>query len=364
LLFQARSSKKNKYLSFSFLTMGTAAIGFVIVSACSDGQAKAKPNIVTKDAPHAGVVAKIGGEEITEEQLIGDDKLDFFDLKKREYDLKMDRLNKLMVERLVGAEAKKNNMALEEFVNKKVIGGEPKISDSEYNKFVKEKHVPESQLNPQLKERIVAYLQSLKKQEMVQAYLAKLTKEQPVEVYFQKPKMNVNVDPGNSPMFGGEHAPVTIVEFSDFQCPFCSKAAETVNELKKKYGNKIRLYFRMFPLPMHKDARPAAEAALCVNDQGTPKYWKFHDLLFKNQDKLTADNFVKWAKEAGASEDKFKACVAAHQFAKQVSEDSAYGEKIGVKSTPTFFINGQLINGALPVDQFSDIIDEELAEKK
>ncbi|MDR3608418.1 MAG: DsbA family protein [Oligoflexia bacterium] len=356
--------RKNKYLSLSLVTVSAAAIGFVVISACTDGQAKAKPNIITKEAPQAGAVAKIGGEIITEDQLIGDDKLDFFDLKKREYELKMDRLNKLMVEKLIGGEAKKNNMSLDDFVNKKVIGGEVKISDSEYNKFVKEKHVPESQLNPQLKERIIAYLQSLKKQDLVQNYLTKLTKSNPVEVYFQKPKMNVNVDPGNSPWFGGEHAPVTIVEFSDFQCPFCSRAAETVTELKKKYGNKIKLHFRMFPLPMHKDARPSAEAALCVNDQGMPKFWKFHDLLFKNQDKLTPENFAKWAKEAGADEAKFKSCFDGHQFAKVVQSDTEYGEKIGVKSTPTFFINGQLVNGALPLDQFSEIVDDELASKK
>jgi protein-disulfide isomerase len=361
---KAQAKVRNKYLSFSLLTVAVAAVGFVVVSACSDGQAKAKPNIVTKDAPSAGAVAKIGGQIITEDELIGDDKLDFFDLKKREYDLKMERLNKLMVEKLIGAEAKKANLSLDDFIAKKVIGGDVKISDSEYNKFIKEKHVPESQLNPQLKERIMAYLQSLKKQDQVQNYLSKLTKNDPVEVYFQKPKMNVNVDPGNSPMFGGEKAGVTIVEFSDFQCPFCSKGAETVTELKKKYGNKIKFYYRMFPLPMHKDARPAAEAALCVNDQGATKFWKYHDLLFKNQDKLTSDNFAKWAKEAGADEDKFKSCFASHQFAKNVQADTEYGEKIGVKSTPTFFINGQLINGALPLDQFSEIIDEELADKK
>jgi protein-disulfide isomerase len=352
-----------KYLSASLGTVLATAMAFVVVSACTDQQAKAKPNIIHKDAPKPGVVAKINGEEITEDQLIGDDKLDFFDLKKREYDLKMDRLNKLMVDKLVGAEAKAANMSTEDFLNKKVVGGEIKISDKDYKKFVAEKHIPDSQINPQIKERIMSYLQSLKKQELVQEHVAKLTKGQPVEAYFSKPKMEVKVDVGNAPFFGKEGAPITIVEFSDFQCPFCSRGADVVHELKAKYGNKIKLAFKQFPLPMHKDARPAAEAALCVNEQGMDKFWKFHDAAFKNQDKLDAANLEKFAKDSGANVDKYKECIGSKKHAGDVQKDMEYGEKIGVKSTPTFFVNGQLVSGAVPIEQFAEIIEDDLNAK-
>ena len=353
-----------KYVSFTLATVLIAVFSFVLVSACSDRQAKAKPNLVFKSAPKPGVVAKIGNEEITEDALIGDDKLDFFDLKKREYELKMDRLNKLMIDRLVGAEAKAANMSQEEFINKKIVGGEIKISDKDLKKFIAEKHIPESQINPQIKERIISYLQTMRKQELIQEHVAKLTKGNPVEVYFTKPKMQVAVEAGNAPFTGGEKAPVTIVEFSDFQCPFCSRAAETVNDVKKKYGNKVKIAFRHFPLPMHKDARPAAEASLCVNEQGTSKFWKFHDILFKNQDKLDSANLEKHAKDAGADSKKFTECMQAKKYAQAVQADMEYGEKIGVKSTPTFFVNGQIISGAVPVESFSELIDDELAAKK
>ncbi len=354
--------KKN---ALSLVTILVAASTAVVVTGCTGSQAKTKPNIVTKDNPPApGVVAKINGENINEEQLIGDDKMDFFELKKKEYELKMERLNRLIVEKMIGGEAKKANMSLDDYINKKVVG-DVKISDSDYKKFVKEKNVPESQLTPQLKERIMGYLQQMKKQELLQAYIAKVTKNNPVEVYFQKPKMMVNVEPGNGPWFGGENAKVTIVEFSDFQCPYCAQGAERVHELKKKYGNKIKLYFRQFPLPptMHPQARQAAEASLCVNEQGMDKFWKYHDLLFKNQDKLDDANLAKFAKEAGADQAKFEECYKAKKYAAQVQSDMAYGEKVGVRSTPTFFVNGQLINGALPVESFSEIIDEELSAK-
>jgi protein-disulfide isomerase len=348
------------------LTLGISVVSIAIVVACTANSqaAKAKPNFVTKEAPRPGVVAKIAGEEITEEQLIGEDKLDFFELEKRNYELRMDKLNKLVQERLIGAEAKKANMPTEEYINKKIVGGDTKISEKDFNAFVKEKHIPESQLNPQIKERIESYLKSQKRDEAIKGYLAKLTKSNPVEVYFTKPKMAVNVELGSAPTFGGDNAKVTIVEFSDFQCPFCSRAAETVNQLKKKYGNKIKLGFRHFPLPNHPQARPASEASMCIHSIKADKFWPYHDLLFKNQDKLDAANLEKYAKDVGVDVAKWKECFDGKKFAAVVQQDSEYGEKIGVRSTPTFFINGQIVSGALPIENFSEIIDEELEAKK
>ncbi|MFZ9596274.1 MAG: DsbA family protein [Bdellovibrionia bacterium] len=347
-----------------FAGAGAAVAVLVVgVTACSD-QAKAKPNLVFKSAPKDGVLARIGDEEITEEKLIGDDKVEFFDLKKREYEMKMDRINKLMIEKLVGAEAKKANMSLDEFVLKKVTQGEIKISDKEFKQFVIDRHVPENQINPQIKERITAYLQTMKKQEKLTEYVAKLTKNNPVEVYFNRPKMMVDVAAGNGPTFGKADAKVTVVEFSDFQCPFCARAADTVTQLKKKYGSQVKVTFRQFPLPMHKDARLASEASMCVNDQSSDKFWKFHDLIFKNQDKLDRANLEKFAKDSGADSKKFAECLDGKKFADFVQKDLEYGEKIGVKSTPTFFVNGEMVSGALPIESFSEIIDEQLGAKK
>ena len=193
---------RKKYLSVTLATTAATAVIFVIAAACTDHQAKAKPNFVTKDAPRAGIVAKINGQDITEEELIGEDKLDFFDLKKREYELRMDRLNKLLVDRLIGAEAKKENMSTDDYIAKKVAKGDGKVSDKDYKKFVAEKKIPDAQINPQIKERIMNYLGMQKKQEQIQEYISKLTKSNPVEVYFKKPKMDVKVEVGNSPLYG------------------------------------------------------------------------------------------------------------------------------------------------------------------
>jgi protein-disulfide isomerase len=350
-----------KYLSYTLATSVLTILSFAVITACSDRQAKAKANIVTKPATKPGVVAKIGGEEITEEALIGEDKMDFFELKKREYELKMDRVNRLITEKLIGAEAKKANLSLEEFVNKNVVKGEIKISDADVKKFIADKKIPEAQVNDQIKERIKAFMANEKRQNTIQSYIAKLTKSNPVEVYFEKPKMDVKVEIGTSPVLGSKSAKVQIIEFSDFQCPFCSRAADTVHQVAKKYGSKVAIAFKHFPLPMHKEAKPASEASMCIAEQSTDKFWKYHDLLFKQQDKMDNATLEAHAKAVGADVAKFKTCFEGKKYAQAVEADMAYGEKVGVRSTPTFFVNGQIINGAVPIEQFSEVIDEELA---
>ena len=350
------------------LLLATGAMGLVasaLLIACNSEQARAKPNYVTKDAPRPGVLAKIGGQDITEEELIGEDKMDFFELDKRKHELRMDRLNKLIVDRLVGEEAKKANQPLDEYINKKVVKGEIKISENDFKKFVEEKHIPKEQINPQIKERINTYLQSQKRQDLINAYVAKLTKSNPVEVYFKKPRLEVKVEVGNAPVWGKDSAPVTIVEYSDFQCPFCSRGADVVTELKKKYGqSKVRIAFKHFPLPMHKDAPAASEMAECVREQGVDKFWKYHDIAFKNQDKLDETNLLAYAKQSGADSKKAEECFKSGKNKEVVKKSMEEGEKIGVRSTPTFFVNGQMVAGALPVESFSEMIDEELTAKK
>ncbi len=337
------------------------AAGLLVFAACSSDSAKAKPNFIVKPASKPGVLAKIGDEEITEEMLIGDEKVEFFDLKKREYELRMDRLNDLLVEKLIGSEAKKASLPLDEYIDKNIVGKKGTITDAEFKKFVTEKRIPEEQLkNEKLKERIQDYLKEQKRQDLMMEYVSRLTKSSPVEVYFEKPRMQINVELGEAPVTGSESAPVTIVEFSDFECPFCSRAANTVTELKKKYGNKVRIAFKHFPLPMHRNARPASEASMCVNEQSSDKFWKFHDLAFKNQSSLQPADLEKYAKDAGADLAKFKACMESKKYAALVQADMDAGQKLGVRSTPTFFVNGQLVQGALPIETFSEMIDEEI----
>jgi protein-disulfide isomerase len=166
------------------------------------------------------------------------------------------------------------------------------------------------------------------------------------------------------PVWGKADAPVTVVEISDFECPFCSRVVPTLKQIKETYGpDKVRFVFKHSPLPFHKDARPAAEAAATVMGvAGSDAFWKFHDQAFGNQKALNDENFEKWAVAAGADGAKFKAALSAKKFASKVDDDLAFAKKVGASGTPAFRINGVTVSGAQPFDKFKEVIDAQLTE--
>lgn len=172
-----------------------------------------------------------------------------------------------------------------------------------------------------------------------------------------------NIPVGNLPAFGPADAPITIIEFSDFECPFCHKwFAETWSLLVKTYPGKLRLYYRDFPLiSIHPNAVPAAIAARCANEQN--QFWAFHDKVYSST-AYGNSTYEAYAAAVGIDVTKFKACVAAKTYEKDVNADLEFGSSLGIRGTPTFFINGIPLVGAQPFSAFQKIIDQELAVKK
>jgi protein-disulfide isomerase len=164
------------------------------------------------------------------------------------------------------------------------------------------------------------------------------------------------------PVWGSRNAPVTMVVFSDFQCPFCSRVEATVTQIKEKYGpQKLRVIWKNYPLPFHDKAKPAALAAETVFRLGGSKaFWTFHDTAFANQRDLSPDSYVAWAAQAGVDKAKFKAAFDKQEYMKKVEDDAALGSKVGVSGTPASFINGIFLSGAQPIDKFTSVIDEQL----
>jgi protein-disulfide isomerase len=183
-----------------------------------------------------------------------------------------------------------------------------------------------------------------------------------------KPKGPVSVEIGDAPMKGNASAPVTFVEFSDYECPFCGKFyTDVIIPLQKDYidTGKVKLYFKDFPLNFHPNAQKAAEAARCVKEQkGDAGYFAMHNLLFENQRSLTLENYKKWAKTIGVDSALFDSCLNSGKQAKAVQDDLTYGQTLGVSGTPTSFINGQEIVGAQPYSVVKQLIDAELAKTK
>jgi len=160
------------------------------------------------------------------------------------------------------------------------------------------------------------------------------------------------------PAHGPENAPVTIVEFGDFQCPFSKRLVPTLSQIREKYGDKVRIVFRQFPLDLHDNAAEAAEASLCAHDQG--KFWEMHDAMFADQQGLGVENLKAKAAELGLNAEQFNDCMDQGKHAAAVQADIEAGTQAGVGGTPAIFINGRFVNGSVPLEQITPIIDDEL----
>ncbi len=176
-----------------------------------------------------------------------------------------------------------------------------------------------------------------------------------------KPAGPVKIDIGRAPTLGPKNAPIKVVVYSDFECPFCGRVNPSIEQIKKEYKGKVQVAFKHYPLPFHKNATPAAVASLAAHRQG--KFWEMHDKLFENQRALQRADFVRYAKELGLDTGKFEKDLDDPELTKWVKQDMADGGKIGVRGTPATFVNGRLVSGAQPFPAFKTIIDEELKKK-
>ncbi len=342
-------------------TLGVLTLIIILsLTACSDSNSK--PSYLFKPAPQEGLAAKVGQMEITNAEIQDGIESELFEAESKVFEIKFNRLKTILLQRYMDQDPRKKGMSNDEFLEKHIASGVV-ISEKEIDAFIKDQNIPAEHINPQVREKIKNYLEMERKKEAVDKWLAVQTKKTPVEVYIPKPRRpTFPVEVGNAPVTGGKEAKVTIIEFSDFQCPFCAKGADLIKDIKKKYGSKVKIAFKNFPLPFHNHAEQAAVAGLCANEQGADYFWKYHDEMFAHQDSLDAEGLKKMAKKVGLKADAFDKCLAENKYLAQVKADMEEGRKVKVKSTPTFFVNGKLINGAQPIEVFSEIIDEELAQ--
>ncbi|MFZ8933474.1 MAG: DsbA family protein [Bacteriovoracaceae bacterium] len=332
----------------------------VFTSCLKEEQKAAKPAFIHKasSAPVTNTTAaRVAGEEVSYQQLYSGVENDIFELEQKIYELKMSRLKAIMLEQFMNKHPGKKDLSNDQFLEK-YISKNSKPSEKEIQKFIQDRGLPKESINDQMRTRIINFISMEQKKKDVDVWLTEQTQKYPVEIFFEKPsRPTFDVVVGEGPYYGNPNAKVTIVEFSDFQCPFCKKGKAVMEELKKKYGNKIKIVFKNFPLPFHVFAKKAAEASLCAHEQGQKHFWKMYDKMFNDQSKLSEKDLKSTAKSIGLDMKKFNNCLDSSKYAKTVDQDLEYGKKIGVKSTPTFFVNGQLINGAHPKKVFEDIID-------
>jgi protein-disulfide isomerase len=304
-------------------------------------------------------VAEVGGVEIQLDELDAFLKEELF-LRKtrggqsaRVYEVRAEALQRLIARRALEQEAKRSGTTVEALVRARTEAQEP-VSEAEIASLYEQRpdplaEVPFEAAAPDIRR----HLEERRRRRAVDEIVAAAS----VSVYLRPPRVDVAAD---GPALGPEDAPVTIVAFSDFQCPYCRRAGPIVQRIAARYPTQVRVVYRHLPLDkLHPRARASAEASLCAEDQG--RFWEYHDLLFANPRALEDDDLIRYAAEVGAETEAFAACVHSRTHARTVSDDAAAAAAIGVTGTPAFVVNGIVLFGLQSEQDLDAVIQSELA---
>jgi protein-disulfide isomerase len=327
-----------------------AACCFLVATAASAQTHDAKPN---------PPVATVSGQTIYEDELLSTALPQLMPLRTQEFEIKRKALDDLIQQKLLEAAAKKKGITADQLLAQEVDSKIADPSDAEiqgYYMAVRDRTKSSfAEIQVQLK-------QSLKQAHVQQArqdYMKRLRDDANVTVALSAPRVNVAYDPAR--VRGNPKAPIMIVEFSDYQCPYCHQAEPTVQAILAKYGDKVTLSYRDFPLrAIHDHAEVAAEASRCALEQG--KFWEYHDQLFKSAN-LDKEALIGYAKDAKLDDKQFESCLTSEKYKAQIDKDLDEGRKAGINGTPAFFINGVALSGAQGQDSFIRTIDDELSRQ-
>jgi protein-disulfide isomerase len=279
------------------------------------------------------------------------------------YEAESGALDEKINEALLDAEVKKLGLADKEALLKQEVEG--KVAEPTEAEILEAYNQLSRRLGgkplEEVRDKIVQMVKQKNAGERYQAYIEELRSKYHVDValpYPDLPRIPVSVD--DDPSIGPKNAQITIVQFAEFQCPYCGKARDAIDQVMKDYEGKVQFVFRDFPLSFHDRAIPAAIAANCAGKQD--KYWPVHDAMMRNQRALQDADLERIATEAGVDLATWNECRKDPAMAEEVRKDMADGEEAGVTGTPAFFINGVFLSGAQPYEKFKAIIDRELSQ--
>ncbi len=331
-----------------------------LMSGCLGKNEPAAVNPSVSPASTGTVLARLDGNPITDEDVrkISGSKLAQAEMEL--YDARKEAIDQIVDQKLLEESAKKKNTTKDDLLKKEVYD-KIKIEDKDIEKFYNEKKDQmQGKKLDEVKASIKSYLFREKYQKLYGNLADGLRKKSNLEILIKAPKMDVAE--GENPSIGPKDAPVKVIEFTDYQCPFCGRARPTVNQIIETYKSKVRYVLRDFPLSFHKDSMKAHEAAHCAGDQG--KYWDMNKKLFANQQAIKMEDLKKYAGEIKLNQKKFDECLDSGKFTDKVQKNQQYGETVGVSGTPAFFVNGRMLSGARPFENFKSIIDDELRNLK
>jgi protein-disulfide isomerase len=306
-------------------------------------------------------VATVGDQTIYDTDLASSAEGQLLPLRTQEYDIKRKALDTLIEQKILENAAKAKGLTTDQLIQQEVAA---KVKDPSDDVILGFYLAQSGRINRPLDDALKAQLRESIKQaqtrQLREDYIKSLREANKVVVLLSPPKIQVAYDPKR--LLGNAKAPVMIVEFSDYQCPYCHQVEPTVKAVLAKYGDKISLSYRDFPLTaIHPYAMGAAEASRCAEEQG--KFWEYHDQLF-TASKLEKDDLIGYARNLKLDDKQFESCLTTEKYKADIDKDEQEGRKAGVNGTPGFFINGVFVNGAKPESEFTSIIDDELGRAR
>ncbi|MGO8944756.1 MAG: thioredoxin domain-containing protein [Syntrophobacteraceae bacterium] len=308
-----------------------------------------------------GIAARVGDEVITNQRLNVLLGAQLMERRRDIYRMKMDKLEDLLIEMVLEKEAKQQGKTVDDLVEQITSAGPTKVEESEIDKYIQDNQQQFEEYKgtlPDLRQQIRTFLEQQKKSQVIRDYVHGLGSKYGVRIFVPVPyPPRITIDIQGAPTLGPSNAPVTIVEFSDYECPACRSTHEVVKQIRAIYGDKVRWIYKDYPLRQHKDAFRAAEAAHCAQEQG--KFWQYQESLFTAKD-LSSANLASNAAQIGMAPDNFSQCLQDSKYKALVVKDRREAVLAGIDRTPSFIINGTLFAGGLSPDNFRNIIDEEL----
>jgi protein-disulfide isomerase len=309
-------------------------------------------------------LAEIDGVTITTDEIEKTLGAPLARLQEQIYTMKRQKVEALIGDRLLAREATKRGMSVGALLDSEVTAKVGLVTEQEIESFYKANKPRLQGEESEVREKIRAHLQSQKLAIQRDTFLRMLRSQAKVTVHLKEPPVfRAQVTADGGPFKGGAHAPVTIIEFTDFHCPFCKRVQPTLAELQTRFGDKVKLVHKDYPIDqLHPQARKGHEAARCAAEQG--KFWAYKDLLYANAPKASPEQLKDFAREAGLDLAAFDGCLGSGKHRAAIEKDIEEGARAGVTGTPAFFINGRMISGAQPLEKFVQLIEEELARKQ
>ena len=282
-------------------------------------------------------------------------------LQEQIFSLRQKQLETMIDQKLLEGEAAKRGVTIASLVQSEITGRVAPVTADEVTRFYEDNKGKLKGDLKSLEEQIKTYLTTQRVQARQQEFVKSRRASAKIEMFLAPPPLfRAAVTTAGAPVRGPNDALVTIVEFSDFHCPFCRKVQPVLEQVRAKYADKVKFVFRDYPIDnLHPQARAAAEAGQCANEQG--KFWEFHDKVFAGDSDASPATLDRFAKEVGLDLTAFETCRSSGKYKSHVAKSNQEGARLGITGTPTFFINGRMLVGAQSAESFSRVIEEELA---